>query len=430
LVVWHWPAAASAHNNNRHGKGAEQKCFALLHVWVMDAHDSPRGPFMNILVFSSLYPNAVQPNFGVFVENRARRLADAGVAVQVVAPVFVPAFPFSLFRRFRKPLPPLLEQRHGLSVHHPRVPQIPGLWARNPGAMSGACLPLLRDIRKDFSFEAIDAHYFFPDGVAAARLAKILDVPCVITSRGSDITDWPNRPAAKRMILAAAASAQGLAAVSDSLRDGMAALGMAADKITVLRNGVDLDHFAPGDRAAAKFKYGVQGPCVVSVANLVPLKSHAVTIDAVATLPGVTLLIAGDGPERGALQAQIAASGAADRIRLLGPVAPADLPQLYNAGDIFVLSSTREGMPNVVLEAIACGTPVIATPVGGSVEVLADARAGCTYPVGDAQALRAALETFMRTPPDRAAVRDSALRFSWVATTRAQLAQLAQIIRR
>jgi teichuronic acid biosynthesis glycosyltransferase TuaC len=384
---------------------------------------------MNILVFSSLYPNRTQPNFGVFVENRARRLAAAGVSVQVIAPVFVPAVPFSLLRRFRKPLPPLLEQQHGLTVHHPRIPQIPGLWARNPGAMAGVCLPLVQALHKTFAFDAIDAHFFFPDGAAAAQIADTLDVPCVITSRGSDITDWPKRPTARRMILAAADTAQGLAAVSNSLRDDMIALGMAAAKIQVLRNGVDLEHFMPLDRVAAKQKYGVRGKCVLSVAGLVPLKSHHVTIAAVANLPDVTLMIAGQGPERAALQAQIDASGAAHRMKLLGAVPHGDLPVLYNAADVFVLSSTREGMPNVVLEAIACGTPVIATPVGGNVEVLADPRAGSTYPVGNDAALTAALARFFATPVDRDDVRASAGRFSWAATTRAQILQFQTLLR-
>jgi teichuronic acid biosynthesis glycosyltransferase TuaC len=382
---------------------------------------------MNILVFSSLYPNSIQPNHGVFVENRTRRLAAAGVNVQVVAPVFAPAFPFSMLERFRKPLPAFVETQHGLTVYHPRVSQIPGLWARNPGAMIGACLPLLREIRQTFKFDAIDAHYFFPDGVAAARLAQMLGVPCVITSRGSDITDWPKRPAAKHMMLKAAQSAQGLAAVSSSLRDEMIALGMAATKIKLLRNGVDLDHFTPLDRARARETYGITGKCVVSVAGLVPLKSHPVTIAAVAKLPDVTLLIAGQGPEQAALEQQIASLGLGQRVRLLGGVPHHDLPVLFNTADVCVLSSTREGMPNVVLESIACGTPVIATPVGGIVEVLADARAGAMYPVGDADALARALNSFFAAPLDRAAVRASAGRFDWAATTVAQIEQLRSL---
>lgn len=379
---------------------------------------------MKVLVLTSLYPNSAQPNLGVFVENRTRRLAAAGIAVRVVAPVFVPVWPLTRMARFRKALPAEQEQQHGLTVYHPHVPQIPGLWARNPGAMTGTCLPLLREIRREFAFDVIDAHFFYPDGVAAARLSQLLHIPCVITSRGSDVTDWPKRPAARTMILEAAATAKALAAVSASLADEMRALGMDPKKITILRNGVDLDHFKPMDRESARAKYGVYGKCVLSVAALVPLKSHHVTIEAVAALPDVTLLIAGQGPEQQNLQSLIDRLGVQSRIKLLGPVPHADLTSLYNAADIFVLSSTREGLPNVVLEAIACGTPVVVTPVGGSVEVIDDPRAGTSYPVGDAAALRVALQAYFDHPPSREAVRASAERFSWAATTTAQIEQL------
>ncbi len=382
---------------------------------------------MKVLVFTALYPNSCQPNLGVFIENRTRKLAAAGVEVKVVAPVFQPVWPLAAMKRFRKPLPALVETQHALDVFHPRVPQIPGLWARNPGAMAGTCLPLLREIRKTFAYDILDAHFFYPDGVAAAQLGQALGVPCVITSRGSDITDWPKRLAAKRMIVSAAAKAQGLAAVSQSLVAEMRALGMDGAKLQLLRNGVEMDHFKPVDRALARAAYGVSGKCVVSVAALVPLKSHHVTIAAVAAMPDVSLLIAGQGPEKERLQQQIDRLGVGARITLLGAVPHAQLPTLYNAADVFVLSSTREGLPNVVLEAIACGTPVIATPVGGTVEVLDDPRAGKTYPVGDVAALTAALADYFRTPPDRAAVRASAERFSWAATTTSQIRQLTQI---
>jgi teichuronic acid biosynthesis glycosyltransferase TuaC len=381
---------------------------------------------MKILVFSSLYPNSTQPNLGVFVENRTRRLAAAGCDVRVVAPVFAPVWPLSLLSRFRKELPDRVAVQQGLSVYHPVIPQVPGLWARNPGAMVGACLPLLREIARDFPFDVIDAHYFFPDGVAAAALSEMLGVPCVITARGSDVTDWPKRPAARRMILQAAETAKGLAGVSASLLTEMTSLGMDPAKMRLLRNGVDLEHFQPMDREMARARCGVSGTCVLSVAALVPLKSHHVTIEAIATIPDVHLLIAGQGPERAALQAQIDRLGVGDRVRLLGPVAHADLPTLYNAADIFVLSSTREGLPNVVLEAIACGTPVIATPVGGTVEVIDDARAGVRSPVGDVAALSAGISRMMQVPLSRADVRASAERFSWAATTAAQIEQLKQ----
>jgi teichuronic acid biosynthesis glycosyltransferase TuaC len=392
--------------------------------------DSPaKAARMKVLVFTSLYPSAAQPNLGIFVENRTRRLADAGVEVQVMAPVFVALGPLGKLKRFARDLPPETEVRHGLTVHHPRIPHLPGAWSLNPAAMTKACLGTLERLRREFAFEVIDAHFFFPDGVAAARLAERLKVPCMITARGSDVTDWPSRPQAKKMILEAARKAQALAGVSQALCTEMAALGMDKAKIHCLRNGVDLDHFAPQDRTAAKLKYGAGNKCIVSVAGLVPLKSHHITIEAVARLPGTQLLIAGEGPERAALEKLISDLNIGDRVKVLGAVAHADLPMLFNAADIFVLSSTREGLPNVVLEAISCGTPVIATPVGGTVEVLDDPRAGITYPVGDMNALALAIEKMLSAPFDRALVRKSAERFSWGETTATQKLLLEHLIK-
>jgi glycosyltransferase involved in cell wall biosynthesis len=381
---------------------------------------------MRILLFSTLYPNAGQPNHGVFVENRARKLAESGrVAVEVMAPVFVPPWPLSGLAQYEGAAQaPAFEVRHGLPVHHPRAWTIPNLgWRLNPRLLAAASYGPLLALRERFPFDLIDAHYFYPDGVAAMRLARAFDVPFICTARGSDVTYWPSRPAARRAILRVGEQAAGLAAVCDALAHEMTALGMPADKIKVLRNGVNLVHFAPQDRAAACARWGVEGSTLVSVGALIPRKAHHITIAAVAARPGLRLLIAGQGPLRAELQAQIDRLGVADRVRLLGPVAHADLPALYAAADLSVLTSRREGLANVILEAIACGTPVVATAVDGALEVLDDPRAGRLVPVDDAPALGAAIDALLASPLDRAGVRASAERFNWAETTAAQIAQ-------
>jgi teichuronic acid biosynthesis glycosyltransferase TuaC len=384
---------------------------------------------MNVLVFTSLYPNAVQPNLGVFVENRTRRLHEAGVNVEVMAPVFVPIEPLSSLKRFAKALPPLVETRHGITVHHPRVPHLPGAWSLNPAAMTRACLAPLLQLRQSFEFEVMDAHYFFPDGVAAARLADRLGVPLMITARGSDITDWPNRPRAKKMILQAADKASRLAAVSASLTDDMVALGMPRAKTHLLRNGVDLEHFAPlADRAAARAKWQMQGFAIVSVGALVKRKGHDLTIAALVQVPDAHLYIAGYGPEQKNLEQLAEKLGVSQRLHLLGPVPHRDLPLLYGAADVSVLASHHEGLANALLEAIACGTAVIATNIDGAPEVLDDPHAGILFPVGDAAALTQALTAYFLAPLSRQGVRTSAERFSWRETTAAQIAHLSEII--
>jgi glycosyltransferase involved in cell wall biosynthesis len=235
-------------------------------------------------------------------------------------------------------------------------------------------------------------------------------------------------PAARRAILEVGANAQALAAVSASLHDEMVALGMGASKTHVLRNGVDLEHFGPRNREAARARFGVSGPVLLSVGALIPRKAHDITLKALAKIPDATLLIAGEGPERGRLQALAGALGLGERVRLLGSVAHQDLPELYAAADISILASKREGLANVLLEAIACGAPIIATNVDGAAEVLDDPACGRLIPVGDVVALQAAIETLRANPPDRAAVRRSAMRFSWDKTTSAQYELLKSLL--
>jgi teichuronic acid biosynthesis glycosyltransferase TuaC len=258
----------------------------------------------------------------------------------------------------------------------------------------------------------IDSEFFWPDGVAAMHLAEALGLPFSIKARGSDIHFWGRRPAVAAQMAEAAGKAAGLLAVSAALKADMAAMGMPGDKIRVHYTGVDLERFRPVDRIAAKRRLGVEGPLIVTPGNLVPLKGQRLAIEALAQLPGVTLLIAGEGPARPALEASIAALGLAPRARLLGSVAPAAMPELLAAADLMVLPSEREGLANVWIESLACGTPVLIADVGGAREVLDRPEAG-RMAARDSQSIAAAAREMLASPPDPAAVRRSAERFSW-----------------
>jgi glycosyltransferase involved in cell wall biosynthesis len=200
-------------------------------------------------------------------------------------------------------------------------------------------------------------------------------------------------------------------------------LGVPAARVAVLRNGVDLALFRPLDRAAARREFGIDGPAIASVGHLVARKGHDFAIRVLASLPGWRLLVAGDGPERDALRALGAALGVADRVVILGRLPQSRLVSLYNAADMLVLASDREGLANVLLEAMACGTPVVATDRWGAREVTSPA-AGLLAARADA-AILAAIRALAAAPPPRAATRAHAQGFAWEATTRAQEAFLA-----
>jgi glycosyltransferase involved in cell wall biosynthesis len=293
------------------------------------------GRKLRLLTFSSLYPNAAMPNHGIFVENRLRHLVASGAAeATVLAPV--PWFPF---RKGEAAGAPDFEQRHGIEVHHPRFLAIPKLGLAVSPALLFACAArgLARLRAEGHVFDLIDAHYFYPDGVAAVWLGRRFGLPVVVTARGSDITQFPDYAVPRRLIRRAALAADGLITVSAGLRTALAGLGVPAERITVLRNGVDLTLFQyqnDAARGAARAALGLDGPTLLSVGALIPRKGHDLTIAALAHLPGWRLLIAGDGPERGALLAQAARLGVAGRVTLLGPRPHAELPALYGAADI------------------------------------------------------------------------------------------------
>jgi glycosyltransferase involved in cell wall biosynthesis len=223
------------------------------------------------------------------------------------------------------------------------------------------------------------------------------------------------------LIRAALREADALIAVSGGLAEGLIALGAAAAKVTVLRNGVDLGGFAPpADRDALRAELGLAGPIVLSVGHLIERKAHHHVIGALAELPGATLLIAGEGPERPALEALAERLGVAGRVHLLGARPHAELARLYGAADALVLASTREGWANVMLEAMACGTPVVAGPAWGSREAISAPEAGMVLDEVGPGPIALALRQMFADPPDRRATRAHAERFGWGETTRGQ----------
>ncbi len=384
-----------------------------------------------VLVFSTLFPNAAQPNHGVFVENRLRHTLDLGdLEAQVVAPV--PFFPFrhSMFGRYATfAKVPSRESRHGTDIWHPRFAVIPKVGATfAPGLLYAAALAQVRRLmQQGMAFDVIDAHYFYPDGVAAARLGRTLGLPVVITGRGTDLTLIPESPGPRAQIQWAAAQASAMITVCEDLRLRLVELGAEEARTIVLRNGVDLSLFKTGDREAMRAKLGVKGFTLVSVGGLIPRKGHELVIESLVHSPDCSLLIAGGGPMRSELEATAARCGVTDRVRFLGELPHAELPDLYGAADVMVLASSREGWANVLLEAMACGTPVLASNVNGTSEVVQAPEAGLLLADRSAASIADALAQLRRNLPDRAATRRYAERFDWLPIARANKALLQAV---
>ena len=380
---------------------------------------------MKILTFTSLFPNSVFPHHGVFVENRLRHLlATNKVQSKVVAPV--PWFPFSLssfgdYAKFAK-----VEQvgkRHDIDIYYPRhlvIPKIGMNWT--PDFIVKSALPVIKKIMADgYDFDLIDAHYFYPDGIAAVKIAKILDKPVTITARGTDLNLIPQYPKPKKMIQWAANEADALITVCAALRDVLIDMGIAENKVTALRNGVDLTIFSlPLSRSQLQNDLSVSGKTILSVGHLIERKGHDLIIKALEKLPDVQLIIAGIGEEKDNLESLVKQLGLENRVRFLGLVPHDDLKKYYGAVDALVLASSREGWANVLLESMACGTPVVATNIWGTPEVVASNEAGVLVE-RNPQSIADGIQRLFENYPNREATRKYAEQFSWDDTTQGQL---------
>jgi glycosyltransferase involved in cell wall biosynthesis len=270
---------------------------------------------------------------------------------------------------------PQVEDIDGFHTHHPRYLVFPKLGMATHGLSMFA--GTLRQVSKRLSeadYDLVDAHYVYPDGFAAALLTSVLKKPLVVSARGSDINLFSQFSAIRPFIRQVLQRANGLIAVSQALKDLMIGLGCCGNNLTVIRNGVDPKKFFPRPNLMMRQKLSLptDRPIAIAVGSLDENKGFHILIEAIARLRplGVMLLIIGDGPRRSYLQNQIRQKGLQDEVRLIGRVPHGELSFWYSAADVFCLASAREGCPNVILEAMACGRPVVATRAGGIPELV------------------------------------------------------------
>ena len=387
---------------------------------------------MNIIVLTTLYPNNVQHRHGIFIENRVKELVkrypDAKVKVIAPVPYFPAWLPINEYKQYSSVV--LQESRADIEIYHPKYFVIPKIGMNiTPYFVYRACLNSIADIEADgFAIDVIDAHYFYPDGVVASWLGKKLNIPVMVTARGSDINVIPDNAIAKKRIIKALTNIQASAAVSQALADEMVKLAPLAKAPIVLRNGVDLSFFNPdAAKPILPFTLKADEKLIVSVGNLIELKGHHLVIDALVQLPQVKLIIIGDGILKTTLQQQVARLQLTDRVHFTGNIQQDELPGYYASADALVLASSREGMPNVLLEAIACGTPVIASDVGGSKEVINSPEVGELLSHRSSNSIVKALTLVLSKNSSTEKVRAYAQRYGWQTTTEQQYSLLTKI---
>lgn len=378
----------------------------------------------HIVVLSSLFPSKVQPGSGLFVRERMFRVARH-LPLVVVAPT--PWFPLQGLLRWIKPGfrpgAPGFERQKDTDVWFPRFLSVPGIFKRFDGwLMALGAYPRLRQLQRAGRLDVLDAHFGFPDGYAAGLLGRWLKVPVTITLRGTEQRHAED-PVLRRYLACGLQRVNRVFSVSESLRQVALALNVDASKTRVVGNGVDIERFYAVPQPLAREALGLptDAKVLVTVGGLVERKGfHRV----MACLPALRaqfpnlhyLVVGGPSPEGDwterlvALRSQL---GLQDCVQFLGPVSPEAMHRVLSAANVFVLATRNEGWANVLLEAMACGLPVVATDVGGNREVVNSSGLGCVVPFDDQVQLTAAITQALQTPWDATAIRAYAEANTW-----------------
>ena len=369
---------------------------------------------MRLLVITSVFPSSRRPTKGTFNRALVAELRAAGDDVRVVSPI-----PWTDLFRMRVSARPEPATTYQLWWYPPRLAH-----PTHHRWMSHSVLPAALRATQSWQPDLVLGYWTHPDGTVALRIAKRLGVPGALLVGGSDIQLLTRNAARRKVIVATLRAADRVFAVGSPLRDAVIALGVPPTRVSTFVQGVDRKRFHPRSPERARAHLGLprDRPIVLWVGRMVPVKGLDVLMRSwieVARDPArPLLLLIGDGEERAALER--AAAKLSDSIRLVGSIANDALPDWYRAADCVVLPSRSEGVPNVLVEGLACGTPYIASAVGG-VTTLNDEES-ITVPPEDVAALTAALLTRVRLPPmSRRSVAEVPSRQETVASLREQL---------
>lgn len=347
-------------------------------------------------------PAPGNPSAGQFVARRLEGMAWHA-KLRMVQPI--PYFPGI------RPLPPWArEAAHPIdagNVEHAPMLYLPGVLKGLDGRwLSRSVSGAIRRMRAEGQIDVVDAHFAFPDGVGCVRVARRLGIPVFVTVRGVEV-DQLQRHSLRRQIVTSLGAATGIVSVSHTLRDVLVNAGVNGSAIRVIPNAVDRNMFRPGERGEARLRLGLppDGRLVVSVGNLVALKRHDVLVEALARarqdVPDLTLAILGGGDAQRGYSARLAELatrlGVGDAVKIVSRVPASRVADWLQASNLFALATSREGCCNAVLEALACGIPVVTTPAGDNAHFVRDGVNGRIVPIDDAESLaRALVETVRR----------------------------------
>ena len=395
---------------------------------------------MKILSLTTLFPTRVQPVHAVFVYNRLSHMA-ALAEVKVIAPI--PYFPLEHLRPsylYRSQVP-RRDRIGNLEVVYPRYLSIPAILKPLDGIfLFLTALVSVWKIRQSYDFDILDTHLAFPDGFAGVLLGKIFKKPVTITLRGHDINVLPSKefPVRKKMVEFSIQRANLVIGVADALRAKAVSLGTAEAQAMTISNGVDVTRFKPANRCEARKRLNLphHRRIVLSVGRLVENKGYHLIVEALsilreqgAEIPYLVIVGSpGDQPGYAALlHSTIDQLNMHDHVLLAGAQLNETLSDWYNAADVYCLASRVEGWANVLLESLACGTPVVATNIWGTPEVICSDHYGLLVE-RNSEALAAGISQALAHPWNREELSTYASAQTWDQTARKVIAAFQEII--
>lgn len=302
----------------------------------------------------------------------------------------------------------------GIETYYPIVPAFPFYFNMLMQTLAIALffiLPLAR-IRKDYNFDLIHAQGIIPSGFAAVVLGMIFKKPVVLTACGADINDFPKIPHLRWFILYALNKANGIVAVSNALKNKVIELGINPDKVrfipsVVKQNFLQHQSFKEVDRIRKK---------ILFVGQIIPRKGIQDLVKTMAIISkdsiDTEVDVVGNGFYYDKIRKLIEEEGIQNRFNFMGSLPHSEIPELMAKSDILCLPSYREGWPNVCIEALSVGLPVVATDIGGTNEIITDEDVGILVKAGDYNALASALKYALDKKWDRNRIREYAKRFS------------------
>lgn len=374
---------------------------------------------MNICSLSTVFPNPIEPDHGPFVRSRLRYMADLAT-LKVVAPIAL--LDYAVLGSKRRGRVPDCIWDGKMEVFYPRWIYPPIFGSVNAFFLALRLLPTFVSLRSRYDYSLIDSHFGYPEGVAAALLSRRLHCPFTITLRGNEIKH-ANFPPRKRLMRWAFRRASHIIAVSESLRQFALSLGVSEAVTTCIPNGTDRDVFYRRDYLEARIRLCIEPGkrMILSAGSLTERKGHHRVIRTLRKLreDGIAaeLWIAGRRGREDRFEQQIhqavTDNGLSEAVHFVGYLESSVLAEYMSAADVLCLSSSREGSPNVVHEALSCGLPVVATDVGGVKDLIHNNHNGFVVRSFDDEGFAAAVREALAREWDRSQIAELGQSRSW-----------------